>query len=397
MGNSAFDLLAKQNKFGKSDNTIYDNFTDQFDELIENYQSHADAYTEAKDKIDEYTSSIETNQNRLEELIDAKNDAWNGEYTLAQKAEVDNLEKENEKLEQQIKLQEKLAKAEADAAIVEINKKSDTDIFGSIGTGLSRLFFGDSWEKRQIQDEQSGGKSPLQLRLDEAKDYTERITKLNEIIKKEQSDLLKYDVDTDAYKTTFDDLKKNQEELSEIQVLMGDVITDLENWQTLYEQIGKTNPNIEKALKLYNQLDMSDSEKILNNIETFFEVTEDGDGNALYDYLVKARKAGKILESELNKLGLTLSDIGDNVDSNSLQKYFDSIVNSTNEASASLKQFEGTYDEIKNAQDTEHLGAEYENISEYLHDYIPKRTIELAETTLKSIEKTAAFHTEIHQ
>lgn len=81
----------------------YDHFNVSVDEARESIQKANEAYEEEKQKLDELNSSLETTKNRIEELENK------GSLTIVEQEELSKLRTENQLLENQIAIQEKLA------------------------------------------------------------------------------------------------------------------------------------------------------------------------------------------------------------------------------------------------------------------------------------------------
>lgn len=100
---------------------IVDACTDSFDELVERASESRAAFEETQSEINSLNSELETTQDRIQEL------KAQGSLTLTEQTELDTLEAQNEKLERQIALKEKLAQLQgqeaADDAAAVLNKE----------------------------------------------------------------------------------------------------------------------------------------------------------------------------------------------------------------------------------------------------------------------------------
>lgn len=109
---------------------LYDHLVVSADEARESIQKANEAYEEEKQKLDELNSSLETTKNRIEELENK------GSLTIVEQEELSKLRTENQLLENQIAIQEKLAQTAHQNQVDTITdnfKISGQDLIASTG------------------------------------------------------------------------------------------------------------------------------------------------------------------------------------------------------------------------------------------------------------------------
>ena len=112
---------------------LYDHLVVSADEARESIKKANEAYEEEKQKLDELNSSLETTKNRIEELENK------GSLTIVEQEELNKLRTENQLLENQIAIQEKLAQTARQNQVDTIAdnfKISGQDLIAS--TGVSK-------------------------------------------------------------------------------------------------------------------------------------------------------------------------------------------------------------------------------------------------------------------
>ena len=135
----------------------YDHFNVSVDEARESIKKANEAYEEEKQKLDELNSSLETTKNRIEELENK------GSLTIVEQEELNKLRTENQLLENQIAIQEKLAETARKNQIETIEKNfriSGNDLAYSNDTkgGTVNPWVGDissdaeTWKKYNIDE-----------------------------------------------------------------------------------------------------------------------------------------------------------------------------------------------------------------------------------------------------
>ena len=138
------------------------------------------------------------------------------------------------------------------------------------------------------------------------------------------------------------------------------------------EQLYDANGNIIKGGEEYvkrfnditdsfNNIDLSPAEKALNNLNNYFDGSVGK--NAIKEQLKDAVESGRDLETELNRMGLSLEDLGiENV--SQLASYFKKTAEATNEANKSVQDYAATVEDVTGAKESANKDQSWTTISE---------------------------------
>lgn len=146
--------------------------------LTKKVQDAQQAYKDAADEVQEYSDKIDENTKKIEELTEAKK---NSKLPLVEEQEIEQLEKENELLEKQKGLYEKIAQEKAEEEYATVRRAANTKGTGYFGwNGQSRwadIFEGRDDVIKRIEEYEEYRKKAIDTgRLDTAELYDKDIS-----------------------------------------------------------------------------------------------------------------------------------------------------------------------------------------------------------------------------
>lgn len=351
---------------------LEDAFTVDYTEANESLRESSQKYQETKNNLESLNSELEKTQSRITELQSLK-DA--GTISFAEEAELEKLQSQNAELERKIQLQEKLSTIQSKGIIADAKEamsKEDYSVAQSVKMG-------DSEGKKKFRDEVGKVTDTQAIRDDLAliSEYETELPKLEEKVaqlKKETSGMSLFDDGYIRKNLELDDAEKQLKKYQDsINTLYSDLDFRAESVQTQLDAL-KMDPDVnfdeirelEKALNSINNIDLSPTEQALNSLNSFFDGSTGK--NFIKESLSDAARDGKNLEKVLSELGLELSDLGDGVNLDTLNRYFEDITKSANEASDAINKVNNnlTMKDIGTAFESENAGDDYVSLNDYL-------------------------------
>ena len=347
----------------------YEHFTVSLDEAKE-------ATKESVEKYEEITSEIESVESKLKDL----NSQINELDPITDKDDIKALQKESEELERQLTILEekqRLAKMEADnAARTSLGMETESRYDGT----TSSYTFNTSTMKGETVFR--GNKVTQDQELINAMNAYDDYAKQRESLHKQMSEL------SAAHKTETTEYKKLEKQYDDLGQKMDDArLHANELTIAIEEQMVGLSLDSEESKRLYavNKAALDHNSAWLEAIETGRELTEvdkqihslnsyfDGSTkkNAIRDKLLDiAETKGKNadLVDELNKMGLTLEDLGLTAEDGeeALNRYFESIVDAANEASIATEKFTMSVSDVEFAFETDNSGADWSTMSDLI-------------------------------
>lgn len=333
--------------------------------LAKRYSNAAEAAQEAQttyedtvSQLDSVNSELETTQERIKELQAL---SANGTITLTQEAELEKLRQQNAELERQKALLEANAQSQQrsatnaamEALTIEGSQSQYAKDYNLEAVGYTNVIEAAKEDIKHLQDL-----------------YSER-AKLNQ-----QLDAALNSNDVDGISYVQKQLADNQAEIDRYNESVSGTMADLEGYRnTLAQdtQIGKISGGQEaldalnEIISVYSNLGeyQGEAEQALSQINTFFDGSSGK--NAISDQLVSMVQAGDNASDAINKLGLTLGDLGLN-DSQIpyLNQYFKDLADSATEAAEAVDKIDGTMSGVKTAMDSQNAGDDLVTFKEYL-------------------------------
>lgn len=347
----------------------YEHFTLSLDEAKE-------ATKESVEKYEEITSEIEGVESKLKDLNNQIDDL----DPITDADDIKNLKKESEELERQLSILEekqRLAKIEADnAARTSLGTTTESRYDGTTSTytfNTSTMKGGTVFHGKDVTQDQE-----LKNAMNKYDEYKAQRDKLHQEL----------DALADDKKGDTEEFKRKQKEYDELGRKMDDCrLHANELTIAIEEQMAGLSLDSEESKRLYaeNKAALDWNSAWLEAIETGRELTEvdkqihglnsyfDGSTkkNAIRDNLLDiAETKGKNadLVDELNKMGLTLKDLGLTAEDGeeALNRYFESIVDAANEASIATEKFTMSVSDVEFAFETDNSGADWSTMSDLI-------------------------------
>ena len=325
-----------------------------YEDVAESAQESNAAYESSKSELESLNSELETTQSRIAELQELKNA---GKITLTEESELAQLQRENAKLERKIALQEQVTRAAAKTA-------ADDALEALTVKGTQSNYTGKQYSS-PITDVITATKTDLEHLQALQYNYESAYKAWSKMEDGDVKDNVKKDMD--AYQSEIDEYKGYlSDSISEI----SGYIDQLDNYDSL-DATGRKVVNSAKELvnDYYNTIntEMSDTEKALSGLNSYFD---DSDGkNAIKNQILDMVEAGDSASEALKKLGLSMSDLGLDNSAESisaLNKYFDELKTSANDAADAIDQVDGTMSGIATAMESSNSGDEYVTFKDYL-------------------------------
>lgn len=310
----------------------------------------------------------------VDEVIDKIHQSGKG-ITLVDEAELSKLSNANKELETSIKLQESLVNIRNSAAVLATRKAIDTEksyweevrgrhgegVFGSIASVWDYMWSHDSKSEDYQNFINAQDTTTLGLATQALKDYKEQRDELLNWtnVPADDGDLIA------AHGKTYEELSSQVEETG---TKLSGYIEALSSQAEMLSN--SKNPSdiaklkeIQSVLLEFQNMDLSEPEAALNNINHFFDGSTRS--NAIKDALEEAAKEGKDLEEVLAQMGLSLEDL--NLDKSAdglkyLSQYFADATKSAKEAKQAIKSFAVDADAVAAATKTENSDADWTTI-----------------------------------
>lgn len=317
-----------------------DKFTLTASTAQKHMEESASAYESNYSELQSINSELETTSSRIDEL------KGKGKLNLTEEAELVKLERQNSLLEAQQKIMQSATdaaqKQAASDAATSINFKSEKST--QTRTDKNGMNMEVAIDRKEYVREQVALMEEAQRQIDQA---TEKINS-GDKSKKWEEQLQSATDNLNEYKenatNTLSDLNSEAENLYDEST--GNVI---KGYEGLVNEIDNLN-------NLVNNFDLSPTEKKFNKLDSFFS-----DKSFLSDMLQEAKNEGKNLEDVLNSVGLSLSDIGDNVNSNDLEDYFKKATDAANKTKDAIDRI--SVSDVEGATDSENQDKNWSTIA----------------------------------
>lgn len=328
-----------------------------FDRAKESAENSLSAYQETQSNIESLNGQIKETSSRIEEL-QALKDA--GTITLAEESELNQLQRENELLNQQIKLLEQRTSTEAAEAAKDAREALGKETFkphieSDNYSALSNVQNGFMSESSKT-DIISATKEDLETLKQLKASYQE--------IYSDWDSAAEGSKEKDYYK---DKLDSKKEDIDKFKGYVSDNLTEINNLAEGLDPIKDSAllDSIHSLNTAFASLDLSPVEQAKAQLASFFDGSTKG--NAISDAILDMVKNGDSATEAIQKLGLSLDDLGlDSSQGEYLNKYFDDLAKSAQEASEAVNKVDGSLSGIEAAAESKNAGSNFEKVSGYL-------------------------------
>lgn len=318
----------------------------------------------ANTAISNYDSTIQELESVNKELSETKtriNELESKDsLTFVEETELDKLKLQNNELKLQQQLLKDAEQARKNVAIAEsvraLQSTQEDDVYQArVDNNIGGMAYADG----------NGISAERITDAEQIKRLASEITSVNSQIKKYQ-ELASSATDT----KDIEKYNKKVQELSTYQSDLNSKLSERVNTATeFYSQIAgnaeyaELSKEYEEAFDAVNNMNLSDAERELAQIESYFS---DKSHNYLAKKFKELGKEGKLTEKDLNKLGLRINEIGDNISLENLLKYFNDMQKSAEETSKAVKSLSETekIGAVSTALETVDAGANYETAIE---------------------------------
>lgn len=354
-----------------------DKYNLSYDSAIRNTKEHVDELNTTKTELSDLQSQTENYKSTLLSLgekysidlegLDTVDEILNKikssdvKLELVDQVEIGKIENANSALERQISIKEKLAESQ--------QKDAASDAIDTLNRGKQSV-------AQQVAQDIPGGKKTYQGMVNNVnivdaikedisaiQEYKNEIKYLEEwqegLIpggkswKKAEKNLQSYN---EAIEKLTSDIETKETDLNTLLSALsvnGDGLEALKGYEEEFKEV-------KSAFEALNNIDLSPTEQALKSLDSYFDGS--ASKNALKKQLTEAAKSGKNLETVLNRMGLSLSDLGANVDLNTLKQYFDDIKSSAQEAGEVAKNYKASVSDVEEAVASENQDKDWSTI-----------------------------------
>lgn len=327
-------------------------------------------YQSATSELSSAQSELDNAQSQLSELKQKMTSVGGfDKLSLVDQAEFQQLRRTTSELEKQVKYKKQLAQIKASTAAETAVSALETKGAKTLSDrdNLSTFFSGQGSGMGNA-DRASTSKTVIQS-------VQQDLSKLKELQQKQQDAYKNLDsaqegfFGKDKYKRLIDiygkDIDEYKNNLSE------NVAVIQEQYDTLFSAYQKGTLNEEQIASMreakqilsdYSSLDMTGTEKSLNNLNTFF--SSDMGHSGIEDYLTRVAKSGGDVNEALAHLGLTAKDLGTN--NKDLRAYFNDIAKAAEDASSSVQKVDGSFSGIASAFESQNGGDNLDSFLDFL-------------------------------
>lgn len=343
---------------------IWDMINLSYDEARDNLNTTSSNYQETTSELESLNSELETTTTRIEELRALQSQ---GTISMTEEAELAKLERQNESLQKQLDIKQKLAdiqqREQFEAAKTVLDYKNEeiykTDKNGNVVTTNDGMVVMEQVNRFDYLEEQM-------RRYNQAK---KNVASAQEAFSKAETDYANGDITKKQLEQFRKNLENNEKAVSDYESTISSGINELGgDIKQLYDANGNIIKGGEEYVKRFNDItdsfnniDLSPAEKALNSLNNYFDGSVGK--NAIKEQLKDAVESGRDLETELNRMGLSLEDLGiENV--SQLASYFKKTAEATNEANKSVQDYAATVEDVTGAKESANKDQSWTTISE---------------------------------
>ena len=343
-----------------------DYFTESFDEAVEIADKSRSAYEQTASEVESLESQLSDVKDRISELNSMDS------LTITEEAELQKLQAENDQLERQLAIKQKLANYQQGVAAEDANHVLTKDLTWQTGDFLKdkngymmtdtngmpimEYMSGDIIDRATSKQEKLNEKKAEQVKLEE------EIANMEPEYHKHfwQADT-EYEQKTKQLKNLKSDVSDLEKEVSE------DVETINSNYSSLFSTDGSVLPGYEDTVNrindlfdAYNNVDLSEAEKKLNKINSFFDGSTGK--NFIKDNLLEAAKQAELTADDIKRMGIAI----DGVDASDIAKYFNDLAVSADEAAEAITGVDGSIAGVKAAMDSKNKDQDWTDMADAL-------------------------------
>ena len=328
-----------------------------FDRAKESAENSLSAYQETQSNIESLNSQIKETSSRIEELQALKD---TGTITLAEESELSQLQRENELLDQQIKLLEQRASTEAAEVAKDARKALSEETFkphieSDNYSALSNVQNGFMSESSKT-DIISATKKDLETLKQLKASYQEIYNNWDSAAEGSK--------EKDYFK---DELESKKEDIDKFKGYISDNLTEINDLAEGLDPIEDSAllDIIHSLNAAFTSLDLSPIEQAKAQLDSFFDGSTKG--NAISDAILDMVKNGDSAEQALNKLGLSLEDLGlEGSQVEYLNQYFNDLANSANNAASAVDEIDSSLSGIGAASESANAGDNFDDYISYI-------------------------------
>lgn len=351
--------------------TLADKYNLTYDAAMKNTEASVQNVQSTQSEIDSLKSQADEARTTLTSLADAYNIEITGAETiddliekissadlsLEDEIQVSNIAAQNDQLERQLNLKEKLLttqQKEAAANAVDTLERGEKSVAQEVSQDVP--------DGRRLHADQIGNVNVV----DAVKDNVKAISEYEEKIKELETTQYGFKPGSDKWDEAQEDIDAYNEA---IDTLMSDVDTKVPELESLLQAFSadgvggsalegyeKQFKQVQDALNSVNNMDLSPAEQKLQAVKDFFEGT---DGNSfIKDEMLEIAKSGGDVSKALQQMGVDIYDLG--MDAETVNRYFQEMASSAQEAADAVNSVDGSFEGVQAAFESANQGAEWD-------------------------------------
>lgn len=329
------------------------------------YENAMESANTAKSNYDTTISDLEsvneglkTASSRIEELQSK------GTLTLTEQAELEKLQSENAELEKRAALLENVAAMQQRAAT-----NTAMDALNTVGSQSKY-----SKEHAAELDGAVGYKTELEAAKEDL-EYLQQLYKTREDLQNRLQSAA-----SSGNQNLYDDLTKQlndtDKEISDWTISLGEQVSQFEEYKSVLEQdtnLGEISGGQEMLSELTNFIDafanvgkeLTPAQEALSHIQSFFDGSTSK--NIISDAILDMVEKGSSAEQAINKLGLSLEDLGlEGSQVKYLNQYFNDLAASANNAANAVDEIDSSLSGIEKASESQNAGDNFDKYLSYI-------------------------------
>lgn len=358
-------------------NTLAEKYNLTYDAAMKNTEASVQNVQSTQSEIDSLNSQADEARNSLTELADAYNIEITGAETidnlvdklssadlsLEDEIQVSNIAAQNDELERQLNLKEKLLTTQQKEAAA-----NAVDTLGRGEKSVAQEVSQDVPGGRRLHADQIGNVNVV----DAVKDNVEAVSEYEEKIKELEATQSKFEPGSTKWNEAQEDIDSYNEAIN---TLMSDVDAKVPELESLLQALSvdgaggtalegyeKQFKQVQDALNAVNNMDLSPAEQKLQSVKDFFEGTETH--NFLKDEMLEVAKSGGDVSKALKQAGVDIYDLG--MDAETVNRYFQEMASSAQEAAQAISGVDGSFEGVQAAFESENAGAEWSSMADYI-------------------------------
>lgn len=329
-----------------------------YENAMESANTAKSNYESTISDLDSVNEELETTSSRIDELQSK------GTLTLTEQAELEKLQAENAELDKRAALLENVAAMQQRAAT-----NTAMDALNTVGSQSKY-----SKEHAAELDSAVGYTTELQAAKEDLK-YLQQLYKTREDLQKRLESAA-----SSGNQNLYDDLTKQlndtDKEISDWATSLGEQVSQFEEYKNTLEQdtnLGEISGGQEMLSELTDFIDafanvdkeLTPAQEALSNIQSFFDGSTGK--NAISDAILDMVEKGSSAEQAINKLGLSLEDLGlEGSQVEYLNQYFNDLADSANNAANAVEEIDSSLSGISTASESANAGDNFDDYISYI-------------------------------